>query len=76
MWWVLALLFFILSPGVLLTLPPGGRGVFMSNQTSVVAAAVHTLVFAAASHFVWQYYKSSHEAFRPCWPAMREAGAC
>jgi hypothetical protein len=42
----LVLLFFILSPGVLLTLPPGARGVFMSGQTSLMAAAVHAFVFA------------------------------
>jgi hypothetical protein len=42
----LVLLFVLLSPGVLLTLPPGGKGVFMSGQTSLVAAAVHAFVFA------------------------------
>jgi len=57
MWWVSAILFFVLSPGVLLTLPAGSRGVFMSRQTSVLAAAVHAVVFAVASHFLWQYYK-------------------
>lgn len=45
MWWLSGLLFFILSPGVLLTLPPGGRGVWMSRQTSVAAAFVHAVVF-------------------------------
>jgi hypothetical protein len=39
-------LYIALTPGVLLTLPPGGKGVFMSGQTSPVAVAVHTLVFA------------------------------
>ena len=42
----LVLLFFLLSPGVLLTLPPAGRGVFMSGQTSILAALVHGFVFA------------------------------
>ena len=42
----LVLLFILLSPGVLLTLPPGSKGVFYSGQTSVVAAAVHAVVFA------------------------------
>jgi hypothetical protein len=42
----IVLLFFILSPGVLLTLPPAGRGIFMSGQTSILAAFVHALVFA------------------------------
>ncbi len=37
-----ALLFILLSPGVLLTIPPGS---FMSGTTSVPAVAVHTVVF-------------------------------
>ena len=41
----LAILFFIISPGVLLTLPPVGKKIFMSGQTSVMAAAVHAIVF-------------------------------
>lgn len=40
------LLFIILTPGVLLTIPPGSKGLFMSGQTSGPAVAVHTLVFA------------------------------
>jgi hypothetical protein len=41
-------LFIVLSPGVLLTLPPGRRGVFMSGQTSVLAVLVHAVVFYLA----------------------------
>lgn len=41
-----ALLFIALTPGVLLTLPPGSSGIFRSGQTSGSAVAVHTLVFA------------------------------
>ena len=40
-----AILFFLLSPGVILTIPPGNRGLFFSGQTSIVAAAVHAVVF-------------------------------
>ena len=40
-----AVLFVLLSPGVLLTLPPGK---FMSGTTSVPAVAVHTIVFILA----------------------------
>lgn len=39
-------LYIALTPGVLLTIPPGGKGLFMSGQTSPAAVAVHTLVFA------------------------------
>lgn len=41
-------LFLILSPGLLLTLPPGSGGVWMSGQTSHVSIIVHTVVFAIA----------------------------
>ena len=45
-----ALLFVVLTPGVLLTLPKGG--------SKIVVAAVHGLVFAVVYHFtnklVWQ----------------------
>jgi len=39
-------LFVLLSPGVLLTLPPLSKGVFRSGQTSLVAVVVHAVVFA------------------------------
>ena len=39
------LLFILLSPGLLLTLPPVGKKIFMSHQTSVAAVLVHALVF-------------------------------
>ena len=43
---VTTLLFIALSPGMLLTLPPGSKGVYMSGQTSPASAFVHTVVFA------------------------------
>lgn len=39
-------LFVALSPGLLLTLPPGSRGVFTSGETSIQAALTHSIVFA------------------------------
>lgn len=39
-------LFLALSPGLLLTLPPGSGGVFRSGQTSISAAVTHAVVFA------------------------------
>jgi len=59
----LAILFFILSPGVLLTLPPGSRGVFTSGQTSLAAAAVHALVFMVVAHLLWVYVVHPAEGF-------------
>jgi hypothetical protein len=52
---VCGLLFFILSPGVLLTIPPCSKGLFMSGQTSILAAAVHAVVFVIVGHIVWRY---------------------
>ncbi len=52
---VLAILFFVLSPGVLLTLPPVGKKIWMSGQTSMVAAAVHAIVFAVVLYLLSQY---------------------
>jgi len=46
------LLFFVLSPGVLLTIPSGSRGLFVSGQTSVVAALVHAVVFVVVSYLL------------------------
>jgi len=46
------LLFILLSPGLLLTLPPVGKKVFMSGQTSIQAVLVHALVFAAALYLL------------------------
>jgi len=39
------ILFILLSPGVLLTLPPLSKGIFMSGQTSITAVLVHGVVF-------------------------------
>jgi hypothetical protein len=38
-------LFVLLSPGVLLTLPPVGSRVFFSGKTSLLAVLVHAVVF-------------------------------
>lgn len=39
------ILFVLLSPGMLLTLPPVGRSVWMSGKTSLLAVLVHAFVF-------------------------------
>ena len=43
---VTTVLFLALSPGLLLTLPPGSGGVVRSGQTSLPAALTHSIVFA------------------------------
>ena len=53
-------LFVLLSPGLLLTLPPLSNGVFNSGQTSVIAILVHAVVFGivytALRTYFPQYY--------------------
>lgn len=58
MMFLLAALFFLLSPGVLLTLPAGSKGVFMSGQTSIAAAVVHALVFVLVVHYLKRQLRS------------------
>jgi hypothetical protein len=58
-------LFVLLSPGVLLTLPAGSKGVFFSGQTSLAAAVVHGLVFV----LVCCYLKRTLEGFANEGPA-------
>ena len=44
-------LFVALSPGVLLTIPPGKGPLFVSGKTSLVAVFVHAVVFYLALSF-------------------------
>ncbi len=54
------ILFVLLSPGLLLTIPPLSRGLWMSGQTSMMAIIVHAVVFALVYSFLRrtfpQYY--------------------
>lgn len=60
----LAVLFFLLSPGILLTLPPIGKNIWMSGKTSVVASIVHALVFVSIVYLL-QSYSLIEEGFAP-----------
>ena len=59
MFWLKVVLFVLLSPGILLTIPPSSGGIWMSGQTSLIAAVVHGLIFAFLSTRVWGYLKSA-----------------
>ena len=64
---LLAALFFLLSPGVLLTLPAGSKGIWMSGQTSVAAALIHSLVFVVILTLIDKHLQmNSYEGFGPC----------
>ena len=58
--WLSALLFILLSPGVLLTIPAGSKGLFGSGQTSFAAVVVHAVLFVIVSHYVWKYLKRNN----------------
>lgn len=47
-----AVLFVLLTPGLLLTIPPKNGGLFMSRQTSPAAVGAHTVVFALLFAFL------------------------
>jgi len=68
MLWLSALLFVLLSPGVLLTIPSvGKRALWMSGQTSTAAVLVHAVLFAVVSFFVWQHFNiSGFQTIRKC----------
>jgi hypothetical protein len=53
---VTTLLFIALSPGILLTIPPSSKGMFMSGETSLVAMLLHTLVYAIVFAFLRQTF--------------------
>ena len=46
------ILFVILSPGVLLSIPPGPGGVVMSGETGITQIFVHAIVFAIVFAFL------------------------
>ena len=55
-WWYgfifIVFLLFVLSPGVLLTLPPGRGGVFMSGSTSTAAAFIHAVLITVVLSYL------------------------
>ena len=59
---VLFVLFIILSPGMVLTLPPVGKKIFFSGLTSKTAVIVHAVVFVVLAHLAWRvmHHGSAH----------------
>ena len=45
------LLFILLTPGVLLTIPPGSHGIFFSGETSLDAVLTAALLFSAIIYY-------------------------
>ncbi len=49
-------LFILLSPGFLLTIPASSNGLFMSNQTSISSIFVHAIVFALVYFYLRKHF--------------------
>jgi hypothetical protein len=74
------ILFVLLSPGILLTLPPVGKNIVMSGQTSIMAVVVHAVIFAVALRYLKksgrEFFQSDmeeeelEEGFRAWWTYM------
>ena len=58
-WLSATILFIVLSPGLLLTLPALSKGVFMSGQTSITAVLVHAVIFG----IIYQLYLNTCSAW-------------
>lgn len=58
-WLSATILFIVLSPGLLLTLPALSKGVFMSGQTSITAVLVHGVIFG----ILYQLYLNTCSAW-------------
>ena len=54
-----AILFILLSPGFLVTLPPNSSSsIFLSDETSKIAVITHAVVFIIIYALLRHYYKS------------------
>lgn len=49
-------LFILLSPGLIVTLPPGGGKLVSSEETSNIAVIVHTVIFFVLNKFIQMDY--------------------
>ena len=65
---VLFVLFIVLSPGMVLTLPPVGKNIFFSGLTSNTAVVVHAVVFVVLAYLskriTHRHHKYAKDAHR------------
>ena len=72
----IVLLFIVLSPGVLLTLPPVGNTIFMSGKTSLTAVAVHAVVFYLALCYLVPYIEGFEAEPAECTVVKNKPSGC
>ena len=61
---VAIMLFIVLTPGLLLTIPPESGGLLFSKQTSVVAVFIHTILFIILFVVVSRYVNKNRSYFK------------
>ena len=60
---VLFVLFIVLSPGMVLTLPPVGKKIFFSGLTSKTAVIVHAVVFVGLAYVIMRVMKPNYNDY-------------
>ena len=60
---VLFVLFIILSPGMVLTLPPVGKKIFFSGLTSKTSVVVHAFVFVGLAYVIMRVMKPNYNVY-------------
>jgi len=54
------LLFILLSPGFIITLPPTEKGFFMSRETTIQSIFLHALVFSLIYFLLRKFFADSY----------------
>jgi len=70
---VAILLFIVLSPGLLVTLP--SSKIFMSSKTSIIAVLVHAAIFGLALYFLYGVTEGFAKAAKPAKPVSAAVSA-
>jgi hypothetical protein len=61
---VAIMLFIVLSPGLILTIPPESGGLLFSKQTSVVAVLLHAILFIVFFVVLTRYINKNRSYFK------------
>jgi hypothetical protein len=61
---VAIMLFFLLTPGLVLTMPAEAGGLFFSKETSVVAISIHAILFIILFVVISRYINKNRSYFK------------
>lgn len=73
---IATLLFIVLSPGLLLTLPPVGKEIFMSLKTSILAILTHAVLFFILLYFFEDATEGFENPSKPVCGTTSKATGC